>query len=83
MQFTDYIRFQPDDGIGVTLGTVGWDVNASTDLSGGDYQPQIPSFITSPILLPYLSPTGTGHVDSNPTDSDAFPYWEETLTIPH
>jgi hypothetical protein len=84
LHFTDYIRFNPDpnsSGISVTLGTVTWYVIDSTQLGIGgiDYVPAIPPATT----FPYFAPTGSGHTDGNPTDSEVFPYWDHTVAAPH
>ena len=77
-QFIDYIRFQPDGGIYVTLGTVSWNVAVSTDYDSNnhDFTPILPSGATT---YPCVMTTGTGHTDTSPTAATTFPYWDHTV----
>ena len=76
IHFTDYIRFQPDGGIPVTLGIVTWhnagDTSLST-ISGTTNQDYIPfpssTDPQSESTGAYLSPTGSAAFDNFTTDS--------------
>jgi hypothetical protein len=76
LQFVDNIRFQPDGGIVVTLGTLSWNVADSTEYNSdkNDYTPVIPPWAN----VPYNMTTGTGHTDSSPTRANTLPYWDHT-----
>jgi hypothetical protein len=84
LNFTDYIRFNPDPsgtGIYVTLGIVTWSVSDSSDYdsTANDYTPVLPSGVTT---FPYVMSTGSGHTDSSPTTSDTFAHWDHAAHNP-
>ena len=84
-RFTDYIRFQPDGGIPVTLGTVSWHMNEDTQLAtvpGTTNQDYIP-FPTASELGPdgaYHSPAGDCDYNGGVVGVDTFPFWSNVYT---
>jgi hypothetical protein len=82
-QFIDYIRFQPDGGIPVTLGTVNWNMNIDTSLQAipGTTSEDYANFPTISDLTGgggIFAPTGTAAITGYSLDVETFPNWPHT-----